>query len=276
MAIRALQRRVPARHDLVILAVTIVAMGRLVDGPAVWLVAALLLAAMAVGTLQVLGDVDDVHLQAGVPVESLITPSVAGVACLGAIHLVPIGIGLVPALLLAAFLVNRTIATEMRVLESARGPGPEDRSAILTDLLVVAFLAFTGVAAVVPGGLPSPGAAAGSPPLGEGNLVLLAGMDALAAGLLGYRAAALRVTSLQDALWSALTYAVVIAVAAAALRAMDIPRLLGPALLTLILFLWDAFHGAAPSRRRDPRWIWQVVLLIALAAVVIAWNLRLS
>jgi hypothetical protein len=87
--------------------------------------------------------------------------------------------------------------------------------------------------------------------------------------------AALRVTSLREALWSAGTYASAVAIAAAALRATDIPRLVGPALLTLVFFLWDAFHGAPPSRRRDPRWIWQTVVLIALGAIVVAWNLQL-
>jgi hypothetical protein len=276
MEIRALRRRVPARHDLVILAVAIIAVGRPVEGPFVWIVAGILLATMLVGTLQVLGDVDDVHLQVGVPVESLITPSVAAVACLGAIHLVPLGVWLVPALLASAYLVNRTIATEMRVLGSPHGPSGEDRSTILVEVLVVGFLGFTGVATLVPGGFPEPGAAPGGGSLlGAGNLLVLAAMDALIAGLLGYRASALRMTSLRDVLWSAATYALVIAIGAAALRAMDIPRLIGPALLTLVFFLWDAFHGAAPSRRRDPRWIWQVALLAVLGVVVAAWNLRL-
>ena len=42
--------------------------------------------------------------------------------------------------------------------------------------------------------------------------------DAAVAFLLGYRAAALRVSTLRDALWSAATYGIAIAIAAAALR----------------------------------------------------------
>ena len=48
---------------------------------------------------------------------------------------------------------------------------------------------------------------------------------------------------------------------------MAIPRLLGPALLTLAFYLWDAFHAATPARRRDARWIWQTVLLAVLGVV---------
>ncbi len=57
------------------------------------------------------------------------------------------------------------------------------------------------------------------------------------------------------------------------MRFIEVPRLLGPALLTLTFYLWDAFHGAAPSRRRDAGWIWQILLLAALGIAVVALNL---
>ena len=61
----------------------------------------------------------------------------------------------------------------------------------------------------------------------------------------------------------------------AALRAMEIPRLVGPALLTLAVYLWDALAGATPARRRELRWLWQIGLLAGLGVVVAAWNLML-
>ena len=144
---------------------------------------------------------------------------------------------------------------------------------MLVTILLVGFLAFTGIAAMVPGGLVQP--AADGAALPETNLLVLAGADAFVAFLLGYRAASLRVANLRDALWSALTYAIAIAIGAAALRAMEIPRLIGPALLTLLFYLWDAFAGSAPSRRRDGAWLWQTGLLAVLGLAVIAWNLLL-
>ena len=78
-----------------------------------------------------------------------------------------------------------------------------------------------------------------------------------------------------DGLWSAGTYASAVAIGAAALRATNIPRFVGPAGLVLIFFLWDAIHGAPTHRRRDPRWIWQTVALIAVGAIVLAWNMGL-
>ncbi len=260
------------QRELVLIAVTVVGLSRLLDGPLLWPVTGLLLAAMLLGSLQVLGE----GQPAGVPIEALLVPSVAAVASLGAIRLVPLGLGLVPGLLLAGLLVERAIVTEARLLEQPHGPTPNDRTWLVGLSLLVGFLAFSGVAAIIPGGLVVPGASGEVPPLTESNLVFLAAADALVAGLLGYRLAALRVTALRDAIWSAGSYAGAIAIGAAAVRAMSIPRFLGPALLTLILFLWDTFRGASPSLRRDPRWIWQLVLLVVLAVAVVGWNLQLA
>ena len=267
---------VAGRHDLALAAVTLVGLSRLIEPPAIWLAAIFLLGAILVGTLQVLGDerarVEGAGL--GVPVESLILPAVAAAACVGAIRLVPFGLGLVPALLITGLLVDRCLALEARILASPGGLDAEARTAVLVTTLVVAFLGFVGVAAMVPGGLVQPGTAGdGGTPLPERDLLVLVAGDAVIAFLLGYRAVALRVSNARDALWSAATYAASIAIAAAAVRFMEIPRLLGPALLTLVFYLWDAFHGAAPAHRRDPRWLWQIVLLAILGLVVIALNL---
>jgi len=159
---------------------------------------------------------------------------------------------------------------EGRIIRGPAGISADDRTDLLVTLLLVAFLAFTGIAAMVPGGLVQSGGA-----LAESNLLVLAAGDALVAGLLGYRAAALRVANVRDALWSALTYAAAIAIGAAALRAMEIPRLVGPALLTLAFYLWDAFIGSAPSRRRDRRWVGRIGLLAGLGLIVAVWNLLL-
>ena len=261
-----------ARRDLTLIVVVIVGLARLLDGPLTWLVAGLLLAATLLGALQVLGQAEGPAAEHGVPIESLILPAVAAIGCLGSIDLVPIGIWLVPALAATAFLVDRTLRLEERIVAADRDLTEDDRSEVLVLTLLVAFVGFTGAGSLVPGGLAG-GFGQPVPPLALQDLVLLAAADALVAGLLGYRAAALRVTTLRDALWSAATYAIAIAIGAAALRAMAIPRLIGPALLTLVFYLWDAFNGAAPARRRDPRWIWQTGLLVALGVVVVGWNL---
>jgi hypothetical protein len=76
--------------------------------------------------------------------------------------------------------------------------------------------------------------------------------------------------------WAAASYGVTIAIGAAAIRAIGVPRLVGPALLMFLLYLWDSLHAAPPSRRRDPRWLWETVILAGLGFAVVAWNLRLD
>ena len=272
--IEAMEDRL-ARRDLALAAVTVVGLSRLIEPPGVWLVAVFLLGAMLLGTLQVLGD--EVATDGGVPIESLILPAVAAMACVGAIRLVPFGLWLAPALAVSGFIVVRALALEARIISTPEGLGPEDRTAVLVATLTIAFLGFVGVAATVPGGLAQPGAtgAAGGP-LPIRDLAVLAAADALVAFLLGYRAAALRLSTLRDVLWSAFTYGAAIAIGAAALRAIEVQRLVGPALLTLAFYLWDAFHAASPTRRRDLRWVWQTALLAALGVVVVAWNLMIK
>ena len=263
------------RRDLALVAVTVVGLSRLIEPPGTWLVAIFLLGAILIGTLQILGD-ERARIEGtgtGVPVESLILPAVAAVACVGAIRLVPFGLGLAPALLITGLIVDRCLALESRILGAPGGLDADERTAVLVTTLVVAFLAFVGVAATVPGGLVQPGAPGSGRPLPQADLLVLVAGDSIVAFLLGYRAAALRVSSARDALISAATYAAAIAIGAAAVRFMEIPRLLGPALLTLTFYLWDAFHGAAPAHRRDPRWLWQIGLLAALGIAVIALNL---
>ena len=261
-----------ARRDLALLVVVIVGLARLLDGPLVWVVAALLLAATLLASLEILGRLEGPGTEGGVPVESLILPAVAAIGCLGAIDLVPVGIGLIPALVATAFLVDRALVLEERILVGDRGLTQEDRSSVLVATLLIGFVAFVGAGTLAPGGLVG-GTASPAVPLSGSDLAVIALADAVIAGLLGYRAAALRVVTLRDALWSAATYALAIAIGAAALRAMAIPRLIGPALLTLAFYLWDAFHGTAPSRRRDPQWIWQTALLALVGIIVVGWNL---
>lgn len=266
-----------AHRDLAVAAVTLVGLSRLVEPPLVWLVAFLLLVAMLLGALQVLADeAAPSEAAAGVAIEALIVPAVSAVACLGAIRLVPLGWWLAPALVLAWLLVGRTLALEARIHHAPTGLSADDRTAVLVTMLVVSFVGFTGVAALVPGGLVGATDGAGTArPLLESNLIVLAAADGVLAGLLGYRAFALRGGSLTGALWSGTTSLAVVAIGAAALRAMEIPRLLGPALLVLAFYLWDALTGAHRARRRELRWIWQTGLLAVLGIVVVVWNLLL-
>jgi hypothetical protein len=252
-------------------------MSAVLGGPAVWPVAILLFAATAFGTLQLLSDLDGVEHDRGVPIESLILPAMTAFGAATAIHLVPLGAALVPAVLAAGFLLDRALVVETAIVRAPAAPSDEDRTGALVTMLLVALVAFAGVAATVPGGLAGvEPAGAPSAPLPIGSLAVLVLADAAIAGLLGYRAAALRTANARDALVAAAGYAVVIAIGAAAVRALGIPRLIGPALLMFLFYLWDTLHSAPPSRRRDPRWLWETAILVGLGVIVVAWNLQLA
>ena len=265
-----------ARLDLSLAAVVVVGLSRLIEPPGVWFVAIFLLGAMLVGAVRVLGGSAPARERAlAVPLASLILPAVAAVAFVGVIRLVPFGLWLVPALLLTGLVVHRCLALEARQLGTPAPLDADRRTTVLVTILVVAFLGFVGVAATAPNGLGALAVGATGAPLDGSALLQLVVGDAVIAFLLGYRAAALRLTSTRDLLLSALTYLAAIAIGAAALRAMAIPRLLGPALLTLAFYLWDSVHATPPTGRRDVRWWWQVALLGVLGVVVIVWNLLL-
>ena len=261
-----------ARRELVVAAVVMVALTRAVEPADAFLVAGLLPVVMLLAGVGVL------HLGTSDarPFEALLVPAVLTGGTGAAIHLVPIGLGLVPVLLGFAILLDRILALELRLLGQATGATEADQSRVVLAAVVTAFIAFTGIATLVPGGLAEPGGtAAGGQALSEGWLVVMAINDALVALLLGYRLALFRYGTAMDAARSAVTSAIVVAVAAGAIRAIDLPRLVGPAVLTLVFYLWDALHGSAPARRREPRFLWEAILLAVLGIIVVAWNLRL-
>jgi hypothetical protein len=262
------------RRELLILAIAVIGLSRLLEDPLIWFVAVLVAAAVAFGSAALLGDGD----LRDAPFDGVILPAVAAAASVGAVRVVPLGVALVPALAAVWFLVDRVLVFESRLAPRETDPTADDRTIALGYSIVIAFLAFTGIASFVQGGLVEPARAPGvalAPVLSEQLIVLIAAGDALVAALLGFRVSVLRERSLRDALWSAATYAAVVAIAAAGVRAVALPRLLAPAMLALVFFVWDGVHGAPPAQRRDPRWIWQTVLLIVLGVAAVAWNLAL-
>jgi hypothetical protein len=207
-------------------------------------------------------------------IESGILPGVLAASLVLAIRLVPLDWQLLVAVGASFVAIDRVIALERRF--ALAKPDENERWQLLLVSLLAAFLGFAGCASMVAGAIP--GSVAGgveADTLTESNLVLLAGADAVIAGLLGFRLVRLGPVTRRQAVVSGLGYAAVIALGAGLLRAMAIPQLLGPALLTLLFYLWDALNATTPSIRRDPRWRWQVGLLLILSVVVIGWNVAL-
>ncbi len=267
------QLRTFARRELVLIAVVLVTLGRLVPTDDAFLVAGMLPVVMLLAGMGVVGSARP----GSRPLEALLIPAVLTGGTAAAVHLVPVGLGLVPALLAFAVLLDRALALEMRLASQVAGASRSDRSRVLLVAVLTAFVTFTGIATLVPGGLAAPVGAADGGGVDTPSLSWLLTLvidDALVAMALGYRVAVFRYGTTLMAVRSALTYAIVVAIAAGAIRAIGLPRLVGPAALTLVFYLWDALHGTAPARRRDPRFLWETILLVALGIVVVLWNQR--
>jgi hypothetical protein len=269
-------------RELVAAAGVLIVLARLTDGFASWLVAALLAGAVVLGALQLFHEVDPdetgrlAHPR-GVPIETLLLPATLALGTVGVIHLVPVGLLVVPLLAGLLWLLLRSLELEARLAHATTPPSAADRTAVLAMTIVAGLAAFSGIGALIPGGLPDAGVASGAIRASASpSLILgLAAVDGLVAFLLAYRVAALASTSVRDVGWAASSGGAIVAIGAAILRSLEIPGLLGPALLVLVFFLWEAIHSGASARRRDPRRLWESVLLLALGLVVVAWSIGL-
>ncbi len=262
-----------ARHELALVATLLVGLTAAVDPGDAFIIAGLTPLAILLAGLGVLGTGGASER----PYTSLLLPATLTGAAAAAVHLVPSDLGLLAALAALAIVLDRVLALEMGILAQPSGVSDGDRARVLGAAVLTAFVVFTGVAALVPGGMPEPAGSptAGSSAMTEGWLAVLVLEDTLAALVIGWRISALRFSQPMEIARSASTYALVVAVVAGLIRAIDLPRLVGPAVLTLVFYLWDAQHGSAPARRRERRFLWELALLAALAIVVVVWNLRL-
>lgn len=248
----------------------------LLDGPALWsgLAALMLATAVATGALA-----PERAAHGGLPLASRMLPVVAAFTTAGLAHLAGVDPIWLVALAIGAALTGAAVAVEQRLA----GPADERRAAVERQLLplaiVLAFSAFTAAAGAVDSGLGGPTAEAVQGVVSAGltasGLLFLALAEAAIAAALGYRLAALRTTSLPEALRVAGTYAVVTGITAALLRAVDLPRLFGPAVLAGVFYLWSAYRDASAAQRRSSQWLWEYVLLALALVLVVGWNLLL-
>lgn len=267
-----------AQRELVVVAIALLALGRLVDPSVAWVVAALVGLVVLLGTRAAFRS-DDPDASATVPPETGLVAGVLAGALLLAGRFVSLDGWFLAALALATLLLLAAVLAEGRAI--AHGAEAPARLPILIVGVITAFVAFTAIAGLVAGGLSlAPGGPAGELTTGPGGLsdaglVILALADALIAGVLGYRLTRLLPAQPRAALAGAASSAAMVALAAGLLRAIDVPVLAGPVILTVVFYLWDAARASSVALRRDPRWAWQLALLALLGVVVVAWNLAL-
>lgn len=152
----------------------------------------------------------------------------------------------------------------------ARAPRPPHPRplAVRTAALALAFLAFAAVGGFVPGGLAGDGR-----DLTSAAFVLTVALDALIAGVIGVRVAALGPCSRRDLAVAAISYAAVGGLGGALLRFLALPRLFGPALLTLLVYVVTGFRESPRPIRRNERLLRETSMLVLAGIASIAWGL---
>jgi hypothetical protein len=281
-ASRGRAAREAADRQLAVLVVAAAGSGWIVGPPVGWLVAVLVGLAALVGASAIVAQ--SVPLRPGGRagaerpprardaarfIPGLIPATLAAAGTI-ALHALPPRLDLLAGMAGLGVLLAWSVGLERRLALARTVASDEDVAIVLGLSLVAAFVAFVGTGTFVPDGLASSGGA--TMPLTD--LAVLVAADALAAGALGLRMARLRAAGRRNALLGGVSSAAIVGVVAGALRALAIPFLLGPALLTLVFFLWDVLTGSTVARRRSPRWLWEVALLAILGGAVVLLNLR--
>jgi hypothetical protein len=143
--------------------------------------------------------------------------------------------------------------------------------AVRSAAVALAFLAFVAVGGLVPGGL-----ALDRQALSTTRLAELVALNAAIAGVLGYRLAALTSPYRVDRIIRMVgigQYAVPVAVAAAALRSLALPRLYVPALLTLVVYVVTVLRESPEPATRDERLLEELAVLGIAGLAIVLWGL---
>jgi hypothetical protein len=244
------------------------------DGVALWVITALIVATAVAGSLHLLGESRPWR----VPLDRLTLPALAAFAAAGLAHLVNpvpwlalvfVGAWIVVALVVAVQTLPAT-GTEKEAEASAAGEtaGHPRPLAARIATLGVAFLAFSAVGGFVPGGLPSDSATPATSVVASTALY-----DLLIGGLVGFVMAALRPHRRRDVVLAFVLYAAILGATGAALRYVDMPRLLGPAILTLVAYLFTIFRDSAEPIWRSSRLIGEALVLAVAGCAVIVLGL---
>ena len=247
------------------------ALGAWLDGPALWAVAALLAIGVAGMTVASLEGIDE----RGVPIESALLPAAAAAGGLGAFHLV----GLSPTALVAAgaggALVALSLLAERAALRAGLATDPVDgvtQSGTWRVLATAVPVTFFGVVGAI--GLAGRAFVAGLPAAGAPNvagagelLVVVVGVGLVAAAA-GYRIGSTDTPELHEVLWMAAGYGLLAVAALLLLRAVGVPLLSWPGVLTAVVYLWGAYHRVLDPVDTGARRLLDA--LVVIGAIVIA------
>ena len=165
------------------------------------------------------------------------------------------------------------IVTDPVVVATPELPPHPRPLAVHAAALGLAFLAYVAAGGLVPGGL-----ALDREPLSVTHLAEFVFLCAGIAGVVGYRLASLTTPHRFDRIvrvWAIGQYALPIAVAAAFLRWMALPRLFIPALLALATYVITLVRESPEPVQENRRLLQELGLMGIAALAVIVWGLEI-
>jgi hypothetical protein len=259
--------------ELGLLVALFTVVARFVAEPLVWVAAALIIVATAAGTAGLLGRTVPWRW----PVDGVALPALAAFASVGIGRLVEPVPWLEVVAVAALFVVGWVVGLELRraalaeasavepdLVEEAAGPSPAGR-------LAAFGLVFAGLAAIgglVPGGVAGEGQTV--TPVAFLATILL---DVAIALVAGYRIVALRPHTRNDVFVALYLYLLAIAPLGVLIRVLALPRLFGPAVLTLAFYIVTSLHESEVPLRRNARLLEETAILALAGGLVMVVGL---
>ncbi len=265
-----MQQRNGAR-ELGLVVAMLAAFSRFVTDAPLWLATGLVALAAAAGTASLLGEVRPWRW----PLDRISLPATAAFVSVGAARL-----GDPVPWLAVAFAGSWALTWWVVSIETASGtaggePGsvaPDGTHARPTAARLGAFgLAFLGYAAI--GGIVPGAVAEHGHPLSIAAFLATIVLDVAIGGLAGYRIAAVRPHTPGEVAVAFYQYSMVVAPVGVLVRVLALPRLFGPAVLTLATYVVTSLRESDEPVRFNARLLEETGVLILAGAAVVALGL---
>jgi hypothetical protein len=262
-----MQQRNGAR-ELGLIVATLAVLSRFVEDETLWAAAALAVVVAVAGTASILGELRPWRW----PLDRVALPGIAAFVSIGTARLVDpvpwLAVAFAGSWALTSWVVSTETApiAKSGVAASVTAARAHARSSSARlGAFALAFLGFAAIGGIIPGGVAGDGQ-----PLRLGAFLATIVLDVAIGGLAGYRIAALRPHTPGQAVMAFYLYSMVVAPIGVLVRVLALPRLFGPAIVVLAIYVLTSLRESDGPVRFNVRLLEETgVLLLAGVAVLV-------